>query len=104
MNIKEAPMKGDDNVGDTTKTSTGEVNRKVDSYRNDFLRVTGKLGQEFRLNRTRTDNLNTRFWIVIGVIVAVLTWFNYLNKPVMAMKTITIDEAEAAAQNKRKER
>ena len=98
-------MKGDDNVGDTTKTSTGEVNRKVDSYRNDFLRVTGELGQEFRLNRTRTDNLNTRFWIVIGVIVAVLTWFNYLeNKPVMAMKTITIDEAEAAAQNKRKER
>ena len=97
-------MANHDNVGDTTKISIEEVNRKVDGYRTDFLRINGEIRQEFRAMRATMEGFNTRLWIIAGVIIAAVGLFNYYeDKPAMAMKTIAIYEARAEAQDERKE-
>lgn len=93
---------GDEANGDTTRISTEEVNRKVDSYRSDFIRVTGDIRQEFRANRSSMDGLNarmdtigTRLWIIASVILAAVTYFNHYHSgpSTNAQKTISIEQA-----------
>lgn len=105
MKSPQQPMKDDDtNAGNRNRVTIEEVDRKVETLGARLAQSNNEARQEFRTLRAAMEGYNTRLWIVLGVIVAVLAWFNYPDgRYAIAGKTISFEEAVTMVENGKKE-